>query len=216
MLLYTFLQMGIQSCILMLLPMLSGAVTYQQILVISFTNTQIYTIDCIYSKEIRIHGNLFTLSLGAIAQSDANFNCTFSECAGELLTCYCSVPSGILHWWGRNKISTTESLFCISIDRNQTEATRRSDLNVVAEVVDRSSSGGFTSRLVRQNISTELNNTVLGCSRSQNMDSICRPSSTDLNPNFSLAVTVCQGNDNSGKQYICNVSHFHQLQLLVY
>ena len=107
-------------------------------------------------------------------------------------------------------------MFCISIDRNQMNATRRSDLNVVAEVVDRSSSGGFTSRLVRQNISTELNNTVLGCSRSQNMDIICRPSSTDLNPNFSLAVTVCQGNDNSGKQYICNVSHFHQLQLLVY
>ena len=149
-----------------------------------------------------MNGNLFTFSLGVIAQSDANFNCTFSECAGELLTCYCSVPSDILHWWGSNNISTTEYLFCIPIDHNQTNATRRPDLNVVAEVLDRTSSGGFTSRLVRQNISTELNNTVIGCSRSQNMDSICRPSSTDQNPNFSLAVTVCQGNDNSGKQYI--------------
>ena len=217
MLLYTFLQMGVHSCILMLLPMLSGTVTYQQISVISFTNTYIHTIDCIYSKEIRIHGNLFTLSLGAIAQSDANFNCTFSECAGELLTCYCSVPSGdILHWWGSNNISTTEYMFCIPIDHNQMNATRPPDLNVVAEVVDRNFSGVLISRLVRQNISTELNNTVIGCSRSQNMDSICRPSSTDLNPNFSLAVTVCQGNDNSGKQYIYNVSHFHQLQLLMY
>ena len=147
--------------------------------------------------------NLFTFSLGVIAQSDANFNCTFSECAGENLTCYCSVPSGdILHWWGSNNISTNESLFCIAIDSNQSNSSRPPDLNVVAEVFHRSSSGSFTSRLVRHNISTELNNTVIGCSRSQNMDSICTPSSTDQNPNFLLTVTDCQGNGNSGKQYI--------------
>ena len=110
-----------------------------------------------------------------------------------------------MHWWGSNNISTTESLFCIAIDSNQMDATRRPALNVVAEVFHRSSSGGFTSRLVRQNISTELNNTVIGCSRSEN--SICTPSSTDQNPNFSLSVTVCQGNNNSRKQYI---SHIHQ------
>ena len=151
--------------------------------------------------------NLFTFSLGVIAQSDANFNCTFSECAGEHLTCYCSVPSGdVLHWWGSNNISTNESLFCIAIDSNQMTATRRQALNVVAQMVDKNSSGGFTSKLMRQNISTELNNTVIGCSRSLNMDSICRPSSTDQNPNFSLSVTVCQGNNN-WKQYL---SHIHQ------
>lgn len=152
--------------------------------------------------------NLFTFSPGVIAQSDANFNCTFSECAREHLTCYCSVPSDdVLHWWGSNNISTTESLFCIAIDSNQMTATRRPALNVVAEVVISSFPDVLTSRLVRQNISTELNNTVIGCSRSQNMDSICRPSSTDQNPNFSLSVTVCQGNNNSRKQYI---SHIHQ------
>ena len=40
------------------------------------------------------------------------------------------------------------------------------DNNVIAEVVTNSHSGGFTFKLTRRNISTGLNGTEIGCSRS--------------------------------------------------
>ena len=63
----------------------------------------------------------------------------------------------------------------------------------LCEVVDISPSGGFTSRLTRRKISTELNGTEIGCSQSQIDSTTCRPSSTSQNSSFTLFVQRCQG-----------------------
>ena len=59
--------------------------------------------------------------------------------------------------------------------------------NVSAEVIDRTSNG-FTSKLVWQSVSTEVNGSEIGCSHSSR---IC---SRDQNLNITLLVTGCQGN----------------------
>ena len=63
--------------------------------------------------------------------------------------------------------------------------------NVSAEVIDRTSNG-FTSRLVWQSVSTEVNGSDIGCSHSQ---SVC-----SRDQNFTLLVTGCQGNGIGIKQ----------------
>ena len=120
------------------------------------------------------------------AQVVENFTCVFSECAGDDIVCYCSVRNDPLFWWDGN------SGFCsitILHDSNPT----RDEPNVVAEVVATSPSGEFTSKLTRRNISTGLNGTEIGCSRSQIDQVTCRPSRTDRNSSFTLNVQSCQG-----------------------
>ena len=120
------------------------------------------------------------------AQEVENFSCVFSECAGEDIVCNCSVPNDPLFWWDGNHG------FCsitILHDSNPT----RAEPDVVAEVVANSPSGGFTSRLTRRNISTELSGTEIGCSQSQIDSTTCRPSSTSQNSSFTLIVQSCQG-----------------------
>ena len=124
-------------------------------------------------------GTIFlTAPLVVKTQEVDHFNCTFSECAGEDMVCYCSVANDSLFWWGRN--------ICITMinDSNPT----RDDHNVVAEVVDTSPSGEFTSKLTRRNISTELNGTEIGCS-----NSTCNSLRASQNSSFTLNVQSCQG-----------------------
>ena len=128
-------------------------------------------------------GTIFlTPPLVVKAQEVDNFNCTFSECAGENIVCYCSVPNDPLFWWDGNSCIT------ITYDSNPT----RDEPNVVAEVVATSPSGGFTSKLTRRNISTELNGTEIGCFQPQN-DCTCNSSCASQNFTFMLNVQSCQG-----------------------
>ena len=130
------------------------------------------------------HGNwnvgtiFLTLPLVVTAQEVENFSCDFSGCIGEDMFCYCSVPGGPLYWWDGNS--------CITLVNNSGQT--RDEANVVAEVVAVSPSGGFTSRLTRSNISTELNGTEIGCFRTN-----CSPSSTSRNSSFTLLVQTCRG-----------------------
>ena len=127
-------------------------------------------------------GTIFlTLPLAVKAQEIDNFNCTFSECAGENIVCYCSVPNDPLIWWDGNS--------CITITH---DSNPRDEPNVFAKVVATSSSGGFTSKLTRRNISTELNGTEIGCFQPQN-DSTCSSSRASQNFSFMLNVQSCQG-----------------------
>ena len=128
-------------------------------------------------------GTIFlTPPLVVKAQEVDNFNCTFSECAGVNIVCYCSVPNDPLIWWDGNS--------CITITH---DSNPRNETNVFAEVVATSSSGGFTSKLTRRNISTELNGTEIGCSQSQIDEDTCTPSRTDQSSSFTLNVQSCQG-----------------------
>ena len=139
---------------------------------------------------------LFHFSLGVSAQCDENFNCNFSGCPGTNLTCYCSVQSDVLSWWDNRTLcwssinSSAAEVFCITIHRNQT-TTNRPEFNVTAEVVATNLTG-FTSRLVRQSISTELSGSEIRCSHS---GSVC-----SRDQNFTLLVTGCQGNGISVNQ----------------
>ena len=127
---------------------------------------------------------LFNFSLGALAQCDKMFNCTFSGCSGTNLTCYCSVQSNVLAWWDSN------NTFCTTVHKNSMPSNP-SD-NVSIETVATNSTG-LTSKLVWRSISTKLNGNVIGCSRNLSC-------SADQNPNFTLFVTGCQGNSISVKQ----------------
>ena len=64
----------------------------------------------------------------------------------------------------------------------------RGEPNVVAEVVANSPSGGFTSKLTRKNVSTELNGSEIGYSQSHIDSATCRTSSTDQNSSLTLFV----------------------------
>ena len=119
------------------------------------------------------------------AQEVDNFNCTFSGCAGDDIVCYCSVRNDPLFWWDGN------SSFCSITFLSNSMKIDNHDL--VAEVVATSSSGGFTSKLTRRNISTGLNGTEMGCSQSQIDLVTCRPSRTDQNSKITLNVHSCQG-----------------------
>ena len=187
---FTFLQMTMseQMCTLTIsLLMLFLQLNYQSLFNSGMDNILIV-------KEILLHlyrwlfwewcttendGTIFlTAPLVVKTQEVDNFNCTFSECAGENMVCYCSVPNDRLFWWGRN--------ICITMinDSNPT----RDDHNVVAEVVETSPSGEFTSKLTRRNISIGLNGTEIGCSRST-----CNSSRASQNSSFTLNVQSCQG-----------------------
>ena len=127
-------------------------------------------------------GTIFlTAPLVVKTQEVDHFNCTFSECAGEDMVCYCSVANDSLIWWGRN--------ICITMVNN---SQTRHDHNVVAEVVDTSPSGEFTSKLTRRNISIGLNGTEIGCFQPQN-NSTCNSSRASRNSSFTLNVQSCQG-----------------------
>ena len=139
------------------------------------------------SRGSENNGTIFPTSpLVVEAQELENFNCTFSECAGEDVVCYCSVPHDTtLFWWDGN------SSFCSITFISNSMKTDNHDL--VAEVVDTSPSGGFTSKLTRRNVSAGLNGTEMGCSQSQIDQDTCRPSTTDQNSRITLNVHSCQG-----------------------
>ena len=143
--------------------------------------SQLYVYNIVsWSKNL-----LVLFSLGVSAQCDEMFNCTFSGCPRTNLTCYCSVQNNVtVLWW--SSINISGAVDCITIGKNQMMPPNRPE-NVSAEVVDRTSNG-FTSRLVWQSVSTEVNGSEIGCFHSS---SIC---SRDQNLNFTLLVTGCQGN----------------------
>ena len=101
------------------------------------------------------------------------------------MVCCCSVAGGILYWWDGN------SGFC---SRTVVIASNPQTDEPTVEVVANSPSGGFTSKLTRRNISTELNGTEIGCSQSQ-IDSTCRPLNTSQNSSFTLLVQTCRGKE---------------------
>jgi len=119
-------------------------------------------------------------------QSDEDFICTFSGCVGENVVCYCSVQNGAIHWWDDDATFCSITMFSNSMERIDPDQVR-----YVVEVVKGSTrpTGAFTSKLTL-NVSTELNDTEIGCTSSQL--SSCRPSNSDQN-SFTLLVKDCPG-----------------------
>ena len=128
------------------------------------------------------------LRLVVKAQDVESFNCVFSECAGENLTCHCTVPNNSLYWWDGG---TTGENFCIILLRNNSDAANRAEFNVYANVTNTCSSGAFSSMMTK-NVSIELNGTEVGCSHLQINHSICRPNESS-NFRHPLVVRRCQG-----------------------
>ena len=156
------------------------------ILLVSYTCNiygDCYAIDAQYGNWSV--GTIFlTLPLVVTAQEVENLSCDFSGCVGEDMVCYCSVAGGILYWWDRN------SGFCRRTIVNDSNPTTDEP---IVEVVDKSPSGGFTSKLTRRNISNELNGIEIRCSQSPIDQVTCRPSRTSRNSSFTLFVRTCQG-----------------------
>jgi len=120
-------------------------------------------------------------------QSDEDFNCTFSGCVGENVVCYCSLQNDVIHWWDDG------ATFCgITMFSNSMETIDPDQARYRVEVVSGSTcptGGAFTSKLTL-NVSTELNDTEIGCTSSR-LNS-CRPSNSDQN-SVTLLVKDCQG-----------------------
>ena len=102
-----------------------------------------------------------------------DFNCTFSGHVGKKIVCYCSVQNCVIHWWDDNATFCSITMLNNSMDRIELD-----EAWYLVEGVNGSihPTGAFTSKLTL-NVSTELNDTEIGCA-SSHLNSY-RPSNSD-------------------------------------